>query len=169
MALDLAFSAEFNTFDNLGALLDFYDKEIYLESIIKAGEFILERTAQKENYGFTDRSGRLRASIGVGEREEITRSNIFVSFSAGPAINPKDGYDYSNIIEFGYGGQYSYLRKAFEEGRGIFATLVANEIRDQVNTKQQDIYKIIVRQRKKNIFYRDSKGRFAPYKHLARG
>ena len=158
--LDLSFSASFITKDNLGGLVDFLEEEVFADAMVEATEFILERTALTSDYGFTDRTQNLRKSIEVTDNTDTSRSEISVEVIAS-AINPKDGFDYARIIEFGYGGRFSYLRRAAEEGAAIFPTLLSNAVRDRMQQQAQDIRQLISQGRKKNVFFRDSRGRFA--------
>lgn len=72
------------------------------------GQAVIRR-AQRPNYGFRDRSGRLRRSI----RLRIRRSAPFMVRGEVSALT-----EYASYVEETQRGRYSYLRRAFREEDG---------------------------------------------------
>lgn len=158
--LDISESISFVTGDNLSGFVDLVEREVITSAVESAIDDILQRTVfSSTTYGFTDRSGQLRASIGI-QSIDFTRSEITWTLSAS-AINPKDGYDYARIIEYGYGRRFSYIGRALDESRGIASSFIMANIREAFFKNQRQIKEIFSQRRQKKIFFRDSRGRFA--------
>lgn len=77
-----------------------------------AGE--VTKRAKRGGYGFTDRTGRLRASI----RATPAESNARGASATAEARAPYAGY-----VEFGHGRRYSYLGRALRELRSVLRRL----------------------------------------------
>lgn len=73
------------------------------------------RRAKQRNFGFTDRTGRLRASIAV-ERTRDTGTRVGRALTAGT--------DYAAYVEEGNRGRYSYLGRAVRETEGRLRTRI---------------------------------------------
>ena len=68
------------------------------------------RRVKRVGYGFTDRTGMLRRSIrgDVVQRRGVQSGQFRSGFHAVIDSN----VEYAPYVEFGYGGRYSYLRRA---------------------------------------------------------
>ena len=65
--------------------------------------------AKRPNYGYTDRTGRLRAS--TYGRVRVGRSDIVVEMGA--------TMFYAGYVEYRWGGRYSYLRRSLREAERL--------------------------------------------------
>ena len=62
--------------------------------------------AGRHDYGFRDRTGRLRSSIELA-RTMVSGDSVVVSIGS--------DVDYSAVVEYGYSGRHSYLRRAIRD------------------------------------------------------
>ena len=92
----------------------------------KAAATEIEDIATQPNYGFTDRSGLLRASISSGVVKKVKRqrtSNIQGNFYGGVLAGIEGIAPHAFLVEQGHGGPkpapaHSYLERALREGIG---------------------------------------------------
>ena len=75
------------------------------------GEQIV-KLARRRNYGFTDRTGRLRRSV------RLVRDGLATAVRAGGR-----GVDYAAVVEYRSGGRFSYLRRAVRASRASSSEL----------------------------------------------
>ena len=69
------------------------------------GEVVVSR-AGRRGYGFRDRTGRLRRSIGL-DRTMVSGDRVVVPVGS--------DIDYAGAVEYGRGGRHSYLRRALRD------------------------------------------------------
>ena len=76
------------------------------------------RTARQPNYGFTDRTGRLRGSIGSGAvKTRFRRAHNIRLRYAGAVLAGSDNVRHAHLVESGHGGPkparpHSFLERA---------------------------------------------------------
>ena len=79
-----------------------------------AGLRPVRRVARRRNYGFTDRTGKTRASIGPVRRYKKSTAQ---RYHAGGAYF-RGGGIVGAVLEYRYAGRYKYLAPAYQEASG---------------------------------------------------
>ena len=79
-----------------------------------AGLRPVRRVARRRNYGFTDRTGDTRKSIGPVRRYKISTARRYRSGGA----YFRGGGIVGAVLEHRFGGRYKYLAPAFAEAQG---------------------------------------------------
>lgn len=95
------------------------------ELIERAAEAWFEKEVlsriRRRNYGFVDRTGRLRRSI----IDSITSASSNIN------LNIRSNVDYASVIEFGHNSRYSFVRRAIRESIAKLQSYIDAEVRSE--------------------------------------
>ena len=97
-------------------IVEFADLLSYggMSTACAAGLRPVRRVASRKNFGFTDRTGRTRASIGPVRRYKASTSKRY----GGGGAYFRGGGVVGAVLEYRYGGRYQYLAPAYKQAEG---------------------------------------------------
>ena len=83
----------------------------------------LRRIIRTTDFGFTDRTGRLRPSIRVAVRKSGSNQRFRTHIRIASNVR------YAGYVEYNYGGRYSYARRAVRGSRHVFERILIRRAR----------------------------------------